>query len=338
MPQEAMLYAVNQDKSVGCYLCHHRCHIPLGGAGRCRIRENQGGKLVSRVYGQLIAGRPDPVEKKPLFHFLPGTRTFSIATGGCNFRCPFCQNHDISQVFYDQKGLPTQYVSPEEIIRQARESGCASVACTYTEPTIYFEYAYDVASLAREAVLANCWVTNGFMTPEAIDKIAPFLAAANVDLKCHDPKTYRDFLGGGLEGVLESLACLHEKGIWLEVTTLLVPGLNDSEAEIERMAEAIADISPDIPWHISRFFPQYRHQEAPPTPVETVLKALEMGRKASLRYLYCGNMRDGKWENTWCHHCGALLLRREGLGLIENHLNPSGTCPECGTPCAGFLE
>lgn len=340
---EAMLYHPAGDgQSVVCDLCHHRCHILPGHVGICQARRCVGGeRLETSVYGRCVAMSADPIEKKPLFHFLPGTSAMSMATVGCNFRCDFCQNHHISQYLSQGGGEPPgEDRSPAEIVAAACDRRCASIAYTYTEPTIFFEYAYDTARLAREQGLANCFVSNGYMTPEAVETIAPWLDAINVDLKSFRAETYRRYIGARLEGVLETIGCLHAHGIWIEITTLLIPGLNDSDDEIRDIARFIAALSADIPWHISRFYPQYHRQETPPTPPAVVLRALEIGRAEGLHHIYCGNLRDDDGESTHCHGCGSLLIARSGYAVTRNLLasDPTGACPKCGVRCAGVWK
>ena len=356
MTKEAMLYHKHPDgdKRVVCDLCHHRCVIDNNGLGICRARRNEDGYLQTLVYGRAIALTPDPIEKKPLFHFLPGTRSLSVATVGCNFTCDFCQNHHISQYLREHNpqtptgdrrdagetpAVPTppgDWVPPDEIILSAQRNQCLSISFTYTEPTIFFEYALETARLARERGIANCFVSNGFMTPEAVDAIADCLDAINVDLKTFDPVTYRKVIGGRLEGVLETIAYLREKRVWIEITTLLVDGMNDSPEEIHRIARFIADLDPNTPWHVSRFHPQYRMNDTPPTAVESIQLAIQIGREEGLRHIYSGNMRDERSESTWCPQCGTLLIARAGYTIRENRLAPDGACPSCKTLCAGI--
>jgi pyruvate formate lyase activating enzyme len=326
----------DSERTVVCDLCHHRCIIASGKRGICQARRNDGGTLVSLVYGHCIALTPDPIEKKPLFHYLPGTRSMSVATVGCNFTCDFCQNHHISQYLRDQSGdIPGDCVEPDDIVRAAEKAGCRSLSFTYTEPTIFFEYAFEAARLAQERGIGSCFVSNGFMTPEAVDTIAPYLDAINVDLKSFDPEVYRSVMGGRLDGVLETIQRLHEQNIWIEITTLLIEGMNDSENEVREIARFIADLDPSIPWHVSRFHPQYRMDRAAPTAGKSVLRAVEIGREAGLRHIYCGNMRDARWESTWCASCGGMLIERAGFRIVANHLSPTGACPACGASCSG---
>jgi pyruvate formate lyase activating enzyme len=336
MIKEAMLWRNREGAKIGCFLCAHRCQVTAGQFGVCGVRENRKGKLFTHVYGEVIAAHIDPIEKKPLYHFLPGTTSFSIATVGCNFRCPFCQNWQISQVTKKDKCFgDAQALSPEEIVRVAREQGCRSISYTYTEPTIFFEYAYDTAQLARNAGLANVFVTNGYMTDEALRTIQPFLDAANVDLKSFRGETYKKICGARIQPVLDSIRLMHELGIWVEVTTLVVPDLNDGDQELGDIARFIASVSPEVPWHISRFHPDYEYDQAPATPLETLRRACLLGKKAGLKYIYIGNV-GGESENTDCLQCGKVLLRRSGFSIKENKVR-GGKCSFCGAPVAGVF-
>jgi pyruvate formate lyase activating enzyme len=337
MIKEAMLWAPLKGGKVACALCSHRCVIAPSKSGICAVRENHGGKLVTLVYGEVIAVHVDPIEKKPLYHFYPGSKALSIAAAGCNFRCSFCQNWEISQAPRREGGaLRGQKLSPEEIVREAGEQDCRSISYTYTEPTIFFEYAYDTARLAREAGLANNFVTNGYMTEEALAAIRPYLDAANVDLKAFKDETYRKVCGARLEPVLETIRRMKALGIWVEVTTMVVPGMNDGEEELTGIARFIAGVDPDIPWHISRFHPDFEYTDAPPTPVETLRAAYEIGRTAGLRYLYVGNFQ-GESEDTHCPTCGRVLVRRRGFFVAENKL-AGNVCPFCAGPIAGVFR
>jgi pyruvate formate lyase activating enzyme len=303
--KEAMLYEKLSDGSVRCNLCAHRCVIAQGKRGICHVRENANGSLYTLVYGRLIAEHMDPVEKKPLYHFYPGSTSYSIATPGCNFRCEWCQNWEISQMLRERHLPPEENVSPEEIATNARRVGSRSIAYTYTEPTIFFEYTYDTAKLARDAGLENVYVTNGYMTAETLRTIKPYLDAANVDLKGFRDETYRKYVGARLQPVLDSLREMKRLGIWIEVTTLVVPGVNDDPAELENAAKFVAnDLGVDTPWHISRFFPAYKMTDASPTPVATLQRARQIGLEAGLRYVYLGNVRGE--ENTFCPGVGSF--------------------------------
>jgi pyruvate formate lyase activating enzyme len=334
MIREAMLWEPREKGTVACRLCAHRCLIQPGKFGVCAVRENRDGRLVTHVYGEVVAAHVDPIEKKPLYHFLPGSAALSIATPGCNFRCGFCQNWQISQAPRRREGgLAGEPFPPQDVVRAAKDEGCRSISYTYTEPTIFFEYAYDTARLAREAGLLNSFVTNGYMTAEALETVRPVLDAANVDLKAFKAETYQRVCGARLEPVLETIRGLRSADIWVEVTTLVVPGLNDDPAELEAIARFIASVDPDIPWHISRFHPDYEYTQAPATPLATLRAAAETGRREGLRYIYVGNV-PGESEDTCCRTCGTVLIRRRGFTVAANDLEGS-RCPSCGTVLAG---
>ena len=329
--KEALLYQKLKDNKVRCNLCNHRCLISPGKRGICFVRENKDGILYSLVYGLALAANIDPIEKKPLFHFQPGTDSFSIATAGCNFRCDFCQNWDISQITKGPNGqIIGEKLSPEEVVRKAKNSGCQSIAYTYTEPTIFFEYAQDTAKLAKKEGLANVFVTNGYQTPETIEKMASFVDAANVDLKSFSEKFYQKVCGAKLKPVLESIRLMHKAGIWIEITTLVVPNQNDSEKELTQIARFIAKIDKTIPWHISRFHPDYKMLDSLPTPIETLEKALQIGKKAGLKYVYLGNIITETRENTYCLKCGNLVIRRTGYSVETLAVDKEGNCTDCG--------
>jgi len=298
------------------------------------VRENRGGRLYTLVYGRTITQHVDPIEKKPLFHFHPGSTAYSVATPGCNFRCRWCQNWDISQVAAKQHLNVGDSLSPTQIVVAARRAGCQSIAYTYTEPTVFFEYAYDTARLAHETGLANILVTNGYLTSDALDTFQPYLDAANVDLKAFRDETYRQYVDARLQPVLDTVKAMTRLGIWLEVTTLVIPGINDDTRELRDAAEFIAnELGADTPWHISRFSPAHKMTHIPPTPVAALIRAREIGLRAGLRYVYVGNV-PGE-ENTFCRQCGRLLIRRDGYLVVEKHIQPNGWCPNCGTPVAG---
>ena len=329
--KEALLYQKLAGKKVRCQLCSHRCLIPEGKRGICSVRENQGGTLYSLVYGKAIAANADPIEKKPLFHFLPGSLSFSIATAGCNFRCEFCQNWDISQITKGQEGqIIGEELPPEQVVQKALETGCQSIAYTYTEPTIFFEYAQDTAKLAKKAGLVNVFVTNGYQTPETIKEMKGLIDAANVDLKSFSEKFYQKICGARLAPVLEAIKLMHKAGIWLEITTLVVPDQNDSEKELAQIARFIADLDKNIPWHISRFHPDYKMQDGQPTPLETLEKVYQIGKKAGLSYVYLGNVITETRENTYCPKCGNLAIRRVGYSIEILGVDKKGKCEKCG--------
>jgi pyruvate formate lyase activating enzyme len=338
--REALLYEPTNDGHVHCLLCAHGCRLAPGARGICGVRENRDGRLMSLVYGRLIAQAVDPIEKKPLFHFYPGSAAFSIATMGCNFACTFCQNADISQVSHLGGEPAGREVSPEAVVAAAERYGCRSIAYTYTEPTVFYEYAADVARLARERGLANVWVSNGYMSAEMLDQAlpaggAPLIDAANVDLKAFREAFYRAQCGARLAPVLDSLRALKARGVWLEVTTLVIPGLNDSEEELGEIAAFVRDeLGAETPWHVSRFHPTYRLTDRPPTPPATVRRAWEIGREAGLAYVYMGNLPGEDGEDTRCPACGATVIYRRGFAVSDNRLR-GGACPECGAPVAG---
>jgi pyruvate formate lyase activating enzyme len=330
---EAMLYEKIARDRVRCHLCAHHCVIADGKKGVCRVRENRGGVLYTLVYGSTISQNVDPVEKKPLYHFYPGSLAYSIATPGCNFHCLWCQNWQISQMPRERDLIAGGEGSPEKIVASARDTHCRSIAYTYTEPNVFFEYAYHIALLATLDGIANLFVTNGYMSQEMLEMFHPYLNAANVDLKAFRKETYRRYVGAGLQPVLDNLKLMKRLGIWLEVTTLVIPDLNDDPAELRDAARFIArELGADTPWHISRFFPGYKMTDRPPTPIESLHKAREIGLEEGLRYVYLGNVAEE--SNTTCHQCGRLLIRRKGYWIAENHIR-QGSCSTCGTPVAG---
>jgi pyruvate formate lyase activating enzyme len=328
--KEAILYEKLPGAKVQCSLCNHRCRISEGQRGICGVRENQGGALYTLVYRQLISRNVDPIEKKPLFHFAPGSSSFSIATVGCNFHCDFCQNYEISQMPRDRKQIWGEDVSPEQIVAQAKKAGCRTIAYTYTEPTIYFEYALDIARLASAEGLKNIFVTNGYMTEEALRTLHPHLHGANVDLKAFREEFYQKRCGARLEGVLQSLRILKALGVWVEITTLIIPGLNDSEEELRRMVAFIASLGRETPWHISRFHPMYKMLDRSPTSVQTLARVRKIGLEGGLRYVYTGNVPGDEGEDTYCHHCGKLLIDRLGFQVRKCQVI-GGRCYNCGT-------
>ncbi len=332
--KEAMLYRKMAGEKLRCDLCARRCVITEGKKGICRVRENREGILYTLVYGRTIAQHADPVEKKPLFHFHPGLRAYSMATAGCNFRCKWCQNWDISQQVSRRHLVMGEQASPRQIVEAAKNAGCRSIAYTYTEPTIFFEYSYDTARLASQEGLKNIYVTNGYMTGEMLELFRPYLDAANVDLKAFREETYREYVGAKLQPVLESMERMKEMDIWLEVTTLIIPGINDSDEELGKAAGFVASrLGVETPWHISRFSPGYQMNDLPPTPCDTLSRAMEIGQKAGLRYIYVGNIPDE--TGTVCHQCGEMLIRRFGFQVMENRVRPDGSCPRCGAPVDG---
>lgn len=333
--KEAMFYNHNGGSEVRCTLCRFSCRIGDGNRGICRVRENRKGTLYTLVYGKVIAEHVDPIEKKPIFHLLPGSRSYSIATVGCNFRCRHCQNYSISQVGADDK-IPGHEQSPADIVTKAVAADCRSIAYTYTEPTVYYEFAHDTARLAKEAGLLNLFVTNGYISKDALSQIAPFLDAANIDLKGFSEEFYRDIVRARLSEVLDSIIEYRKHGIWIELTTLIIPGLNDSEKELKGIASFIVDnLGIDTPWHVTQFYPTYTLTDKPRTPVETLRRARELGKEAGLRYVYEGNIPGEGGENTWCPTCSTLLIERYGYLIKVNRIR-NERCPACGTVIRGI--
>ena len=289
MKHEAMFFRQLDKDIVECFLCSHCCRIAANGYGICRQRKNIGGNLYTYAYGEVVAANIDPIEKKPLYHFMPKTMTFSIAAAGCNFKCGFCQNWQISQAGH-KNSLASKTLTPEEAVEAAIKSGCASISYTYTEPTVFFEYSYDIARLARERGLRNIYVTNGYMSKEALEKISPYLDAANIDLKSFSENTYKGICKARLQPVLDTIKRMKSVGIWIEITTLLVTGINDSKKELEQTAGFIAGIDKGIPWHISRFHPDYKFQDTAYTPIESMQSAMRIGKEAGLHHVYLGNV------------------------------------------------
>jgi pyruvate formate lyase activating enzyme len=333
----ALFSEQKKNNIVKCNLCPHYCLIQEGKLGTCAVRKNVGGKLYSLVYGKTIAYHVDPIEKKPLFHFYPGSKIYSFATAGCNFRCDFCQNWDISQITKGKEGrIIGEEKTPEQIVNEAIKLGCKSIAMTYNEPTIFFEYAYDTCVLAKKKGLKTVFVSNGYITKEAIDKICPVLDANNIDLKSFSDEFYKKFCGAKLQPVLDAIKHYYNKGVWLEITTLIIPGENDSDKELNQIAEFIASVDPNIPWHISRFHPDYNMRDKMWTSSETLHKAYKIGRKAGLKYVYVGNIPGDKLENTWCPKCDKLLLGRYGFEITENNVE-KGRCRFCSEEIKGFF-
>ncbi len=337
MIHEAILWErlAADDLRVRCNLCAHRCVIPPGKQGACCVRENRHGILYTLVYERTISQHVDPIEKKPLFHFQPGSRSFSIATAGCNFRCAFCQNWEISQMPRERAAIFGSPMTPSQIVQAAMRTGCQSISYTYTEPTIFAEYALETARAALAFNLKNVFVSNGYMTPELIGLMTGVIHAINVDLKAGRGEFYHRLSGAALEPVLHNLKLLQRAGIWLEVTTLVIPGLNDSDEELTWIARYLFDeLGPDVPWHISRFYPQYKMTEARPTPVATLSRAWQIGREVGLHYVYVGNVPGHDTESTRCVGCGAVLIERYGYEMRNRGL-AGGRCQACGTAVAG---
>jgi pyruvate formate lyase activating enzyme len=335
MIKEAMLYEKTDDGKIHCYLCSHHCKISESQYGICGMRQNINDKLFTYAYGEVIAANIDPIEKKPLFHVLPGTMSMSIATAGCNFRCGFCQNWQISQTSKKRDpNLAMKPMLPSAVIQRAIQHNCHSISYTYTEPTIFFEYAYDIARLAKQKGLLNIFVTNGFMTPAAVVAIQPYLDAANVDLKGFNNHFYEKICHGQLQPVIDTITLMKELNIWVEITTLLIPKTNDSKEELADMARFIASVDKDMPWHISRFHPDYNFKHIGSTPIETLELAYFLGKDAGLRYVYIGNVSQGETPKTTCPECKKDIIERKGYWVTENNMDGS-KCVYCHTEIAG---
>jgi pyruvate formate lyase activating enzyme len=333
--KEALFYISEKDKRVRCRLCSHCCLISPNQTGFCGVRENRDGVLYSLVYGKVIAGQVDPIEKKPLFHFLPGSSTFGVSTVGCNFRCQQCLNWSLSQADgHTTLKLPEN--KSEEIIKMAKEAGCQSISFTYNEPTISLEYNYEVMRLAHQAGLKNIWVSNGYMTPEALEFVTPYLDATNIDLKAFTPKYYQQICQAKLQPVLDNLKLIKKLGqTWLEITTLVIPTLNDSPAELEKIAKFIFnELGAEIPWHLSKFSPKisWQLEKLPATPLSTLEKAYDIGHQVGLKYIYLGNVWTENHENTYCPRCEQLVIKRQGY-QIERY-DQNGKCTKCGEKIA----
>ena len=363
---EARFYKPLPDGRVLCTLCPHDCRIREGARGACGVRYNQGGRLYTLVYDRVVSRNVEPVEKKPLYHFHPGSLAYSVATVGCSLRCAYCQNWDISQwpkvnlprhvataagaaaheAQQEQEpicprladlaqAIPGERVTPQAIVEAALGTGATSIAYTYTEPTIFYELAYDTAVLARAHGLKNVFVTSGYINEAALRELAEVLDAANVDLKFFREESYRRISRVRMQPILDAIRLYHELGVWLEVTTLVVPGVNDSDGELRDIAEFIRSVGADVPWHVSQFYPAHRMLDRPATPLETLRRAGDIGRSAGLHYVYEGNVPGERGEDTFCTGCGALLVDRHGFYLRANHIR-AGRCPDCGTPVAGI--
>ena len=335
--RKAVLWEPGEDKKVRCKLCNWRCLIDVGKLGRCCVRENIDGVLYSLNYDKVCSANPDPIEKKPLFHFQPGTRSFSVATMGCNFRCEFCQNWQISQAALERGRIDGEPITPEQIVEGAVRSRCKSIAYTYTEPTVFMELCNDCGRLAKERGLTNVFVSNGYMTIEAIDFAGEWLNGINVDLKSFSEDYYTRLCKARLPAVLDTIGYIaKETNIWLEITTLLVPGENDSDDELKKLADFIVTkAGADVPWHISRFHPQYKYLDSVPTPISSLERAYDIGKAAGLHYVFFGNVPGSESESTFCYKCGRMLIERIGYRIAANHTKNS-RCPDCETEIAGF--
>jgi pyruvate formate lyase activating enzyme len=334
--KEALYWVSLEEGKIQCQLCPRRCIISKGEKGFCRARKNISDKLYALTYGQAVALHVDPIEKKPLAHVYPGTKSFSIATAGCNLRCKFCQNWEISQL--DPETVDKRFVSPQEIISLAKSSGSKTIAFTYTEPTIFYEYMLDIAKLAKEENISLVMHSAGYINEEPLRQLTKYLKAANIDLKGFSDKYYASFCQGSLNEVLNTLKILKEEGVWLEITNLIIPGGNDSDEEIRKMCQWIVEnLGKDTPIHFSRFFPMYKLTNLSPTPISTLIKAKKIAEESGLNFVYIGNVPEHFGEDTYCPNCHKLLIKRIGYRIIENHLK-EGRCPFCKEPISGIWE
>ena len=335
------LFKQLKEGKIQCLACNNYCIIPNGKTGICGIRQNNNGELKLLVNNKAIAVNLDPVEKKPLFHFLPGSTAFSLGTFGCNFACEFCQNWDISQTIKIPACAGRQNTNswgedwpPEKIVNYCKENHISIIAYTYNEPTVWTEYALATMQLAKKAKIKNIWVSNGYMSKETLHLITPYLDAVNVDLKSFCEEFYQKIIHAHLEPVKENIKKIWQKGIWEEVTTLIIPGFNDSDQELKQIAQFLVKISPDLPWHISAFYPTYKMLATPPTSQKSLIKAYQIGKQAGLKYVYTGNIPDENYESTYCPKCGIKIIERCGIEMKQNNLK-DGKCPKCGEKIAG---
>ena len=327
--KQAILYKELKNKSVRCNVCEHHCVISNGQRGICGVRENKNGELFSLVYGKAIAINIDPIEKKPIFHFLPGSYSLSVATVGCNFSCLHCQNYDISQGPRENSQILGENLLPQQIVKLAIKHKVPSISYTYTEPTIFIEYALETMKLAKKQGLKNIWITNGYMTSEALKAIAPYLDAANVDLKFFNNDIYQKICGGKLQPVLNTLKLMKKLKIWLEVTTLVIPGYTDIDNQFKKISGFIKkELGSETPWHVSRFYPSYKMNNVSPTSPKLIYQAAEIGKKAGLKYIYTGNLPGDKRENTYCPKCQTLVIQRTGYDV--KRFDKDSFCPKCG--------
>ena len=338
--REAELYRPLDRNRVECFACGHRCPISSGFAGVCKVRFNRGGKLYA-PYGYVNAVYCDPIEKKPFFHALPASRALSFGMLGCDLHCGYCQNWVSSQALRDFRStLEFESASPRDLVALAMRSGARSLISTYNEPLITAEWAVAIFREAKAAGLTTGFVSNGNATPEVLEFIRPWVNLYKVDLKSFDDRRYHE-LGGRIGPILESIRCIHAMGFWLEIVTLVIPGFNDSDGELRAIAEFLAGISPDIPWHVTAFHKDYKMLGPEDTPPETLIRAAEIGRTAGLRYVYAGNLpgATANLEDTRCHACGSTLIERRGFRVVRNRMTgaPSGpgACPDCGTVIPG---
>ena len=339
MDVEALLYQKVNGEVVRCNVCPRRCYIRPGEVGFCKARENRDGKLYAISYGKLTAANVDPIEKKPLFHFWPGSSSFSISSFGCSFSCPWCQNWSISQVGLKESSY--QEASPEEVVKLAKRYGCKTISYTYNEPLIWLEYILDTAKLASKEGILNVLVTNGYTTPEALEMLAPYIHAANIDIKAYNSAFYTKYCNARLEDVRQAVKTMFGKGWHIETTLVIIPTLNDNREEIRGLSRWIVEnLSPEVPFHISRFHPMYKMMHLNPTPLGSLVEARQIALEEGLKYVYLGNVLGHEGENTYCPSCGFLLIKRWGFDILEWNLDENNRCPKCGEkiPIVGEYE
>ncbi len=334
--KEVSFYKKLPDLKIQCEICPKQCEIADLERGYCGNKENRKGKYYSLVYGESCAAHIDPIEKKPLFHYLPSTNAFSIASVGCNFECKFCQNWRIAQ--YRPEQVESFYLPPKEVVSLAKRKACPTIAYTYTEPVVFYEYMYDTAKLARSEGIGSVMISNGFINEEPLIKLCKQLTGVKVDLKAFTENFYKDYCSGELKPVLDTLKTLKKVGIWYEIVVLLIPTLNDSESEIREMCQWIkAELGVGVPVHFSRFHPMYKIKNLPSTPVKTLETARNIARETGLHYVYLGNVPGNEGESTYCPGCGELVIRRIGYHIIKNVIK-GGKCPKCGHVIPGVWE
>ena len=335
--KEALFYKQLDNKKVRCLLCPHNCILAEGKRGFCGVRHNENGKLYTLAYGRIVVASLDPIEKKPLYHFFPGTTAYSIATPGCNLACLHCQNADISQIKNRTEMLEISEVCPEDVVEAARDSKAKTIAYTYTEPTIFYEFAMDVAKLAQKRKIKNVFITNGFINKEPLELIMPLLDAVNIDLKFFDEQMYKKICHGALRPVLETIKLLKANKKWIEITTLIIPGLNDDSQQLTQIAKFISSLDIDIPWHVTAFFPANKLIDIDATGKHVLLKARKIGLQCGLKNVYCGNVYADEAENTYCAACKRMLIERSGYGVININIKNS-KCEFCHQDIPGRYD
>ncbi|MFH1837863.1 MAG: AmmeMemoRadiSam system radical SAM enzyme [Candidatus Omnitrophota bacterium] len=334
--REALFYEKAGDGAVKCLLCPNQCFLSDGQRGFCRVREPLDGKLYTLVYELICSAHIDPIEKKPLFHMLPGSKIFSIATAGCNSRCKFCQNWSISQKSPEETN--NKRLSCNDLVLGAVKNNCPSIAYTYNEPMIFYEYVLEASGLAKKSGIKNVMVTGGKINPEPLRRISRVITAANVDLKGFRPEYLKEVCSQDLKDILRTLTIMKEEGVWVEITNLIVPTLNDNMDDIKKMVRWIRDnMGKDTPIHFSRFWPQYKLRSLYPTPIATLKTAREIAMAEGLRYAYVGNVPEERTESTICPGCGKVVIKREGFNILENNVS-KGLCVFCGHSIAGIWE